>query len=244
MLKSEWGSFKIHPMAATAIMPALLFVPVIPTDVSPFVSNAAAQLTTVDISQAFPAQTADQATPLDAFMQIFNQRRRQREGIRRSGFCVLSPSVIETDIIWSDQPLFLWRGAANQITLAKFGSSEPFWSQAIEPQTQQVCYSGEALQPGEIYQWRLLGDSGTETSLIFQVMELAQRSQIEIQLQMMATQQPSSDVGLEAIALQQVQYFADQNLWSDALQLLYSINNPSPQTTAAIQQIEENLCGS
>jgi hypothetical protein len=242
MLKLGWVSFNLNPMAA-AIMPALWFVPISPIDTLPFYPGAkSAPATAVHISQASSSGQSNPVDPLDTFMQTFNQRRRQREGIRRSGFCVLSPSVIETDVIWSDQPLFVWRGSAKQITLAQLGSSEPLWSQSIKPQTQQVRYSGEALQPGEIYQWALLGDSGTETSLIFQVMDLTQRSQVETQLQTMVTQLSSSSVTAEAIALQQAQYFAEQNLWSDALQLLYLIDNPSPQTTDAIQQIEENLC--
>jgi hypothetical protein len=230
MPKPDWVLFGLNLMVTT-IVPTFLSFPV----------SAAA----VQVSQAPGSHSSHhQATSLETFLQTFSQRRRQREGIRRSGLCVLSPSVLETDVIWSDRPLFIWRGSAHQIILTQLGNSEKLWSQTVEPENQQVRYDGVALQPGEIYQWELLGEAGTQTSLIFQVMEEAQRSQVEAQLQTVAMPLKASGATEEAIAIQQAQYFADQNLWSDALQLLYSVNNPSPQIGQAIQQIEETLCGS
>lgn len=236
MDKPRWGSlnFSITVLA----IPAMLWFP-------PF-QRAGLSLHSapaVQLSQTVQPP-AEQLNPLESLMQAFNRRRAQREGIRRSGICVLSPSVIATDIIWSDRPLFIWQGVAKQIQLAPLGRSERLWEQPIEAQAKSVRYDGSALQPGEIYQWELWGESNTQTSLIFQVMEPNQRAQIAAQLQAIESQLTASGATPEAIALRQAQFFADQNLWSDALQLLYAIEPASPPVMEARQQIEASICGS
>jgi Domain of Unknown Function (DUF928) len=186
---------------------------------------------------------ASTATAVNEFIRTFNARRARTPGLSRSGgFCPISPGLVETDQIWSDRPLFLWRGTVAQIQLRKLGSPDVLWSQTLTPQSYSIAYSGAALQPGEIYQWELLGESNANAAFIFQVMEIDQRSPIAAQLQEIAAQMQASGATEEAIALQQAQYFADQNLWSDALQLLYSIKNPSPGVHQAMQDIENSLC--
>lgn len=238
MLDQKWISLNVC-MVGIAISSAALF-----SSRTSFASAAPSHLEmSIQVSQV-QGQEIGERSALEGLMQTFNQRRQQREGIRRSGLCVMSPSIVETDVIWSDRPLFLWQGAAEQITVNKLGSSEVLWNQPIDPQTRQVLYNGTALQPGEIYQWELTGASDIKTSLIFQVMETDKRNQIAAQLQAIEAQLKADGASQEIIELQQAQYFADQGLWSDALQQLYSIGNSSPDAVQAIQQIESSLCGS
>ena len=151
---------------------------------------------------------------------------------------------METDKIWSDRPLFIWQGNVKQIRLRQLGNREVLWSQIVNPDSHSIVYSGAALQPGQIYQWELVGQTNANTSSVFQVMVADQRVPIATQLQEIETRLQAEGQSREAIAIQQAQYFADQGLWSDALQLLYAIENPSPKTTQVIQQIESALCGS
>lgn len=182
-------------------------------------------------------------TAIDSFMQTFNRRRSRSPGLSRSGgFCPITPGLVGTDQIWSDRPLFLWQGAVEQIQLHKLGNPEAMWSQALEPERRSIVYNGDALQPGQIYQWDLLGQGNVNASFVFEVMAADQRAPIAAQLQNLETQLKASGAPPETITIQQAQYFAEQNLWSDALQLLYSIDRPSSETTKAIQQMEASLC--
>jgi Domain of Unknown Function (DUF928) len=190
------------------------------------------------------AGTSTATASIDSFMQTFIRRRSKTPGISRSGgICPISPGLVETDQVWSDRPLFIWQGAVAQIQLRQLGSREVLWSQAIDPQSRSVAYSGAALQPGQIYQWELVGEANANTSSVFQVMVADQRLPIATHLQELEARSQASSQSQEAIAIQQAQYFLDQNLWSDALQALYAIDRPSPKMAQSIQQIESMLCG-
>ncbi|NJR65655.1 MAG: CHASE2 domain-containing protein [Leptolyngbyaceae cyanobacterium CRU_2_3] len=181
-------------------------------------------------------------TDIDQFVQTF-ERRRRTPGLSRSiGFCPITPGLVETDQVWSDRPLFVWRGSVEQIRLRKLGSQEVLWSQTLDSQSRSIVYNGAALAPGQVYQWELLSQSRGNASFVFQVMEAERRTPIANQLQEIDTRLTARGSTREAIAIQKAQYFADQNLWSDALQWLYSIENPSASTSQAIQQIEAALC--
>ncbi|MBD3884704.1 DUF928 domain-containing protein [Phormidium tenue FACHB-886] len=182
-------------------------------------------------------------TAIDTFISTFNRRRTRSPGLSRSGgFCPISPGLVETDTIWSDRPLFIWQGAVEQIQLRVLGGQDILWRQTLNPQQHSVVYSGPALLPGQIYQWELLGQSNANVSFVFQVMELDQRVPIAAQIQEIEAEASADRASKEGIAMEQAQYFANQNLWSDALQVLYSIDPPSPKITQAIQQIEVSLC--
>ena len=88
-----------------------------------------------------------------------------------------------------------------------------------------------------------MGKANANASSVFQVVAVEQRQPIADQLQAIAAQSQASGQSQEAIAIQKAQYFADQNLWSDALQSLYAIDQPSPKMAQSIQQIESTLCG-
>ena len=192
-----------------------------------------------------PIAGASTATAsIDSFMQTFIRRRSKTPGISRSGgLCPIAPGLVETDQVWSDRPLFIWQGAVTQIQLRQLGSQVVLWSQAIDPQSHSVAYSGAALQPGQTYQWELVGQANANTSSVFEVVAADKRQPIAAQLQEIKTKLQASSQSQEAIAIQQAQYFADQNLWSDALQALYVIDHPSPKIIQSIQQIESKLCG-
>jgi hypothetical protein len=49
-------------------------------------------------------------------------------------------------------------------------------------------------------------------------------------------------IAVEEIALQRANYFAQRDLWSDALQEIYSVQNPSPTLTRNAQEILSYLC--
>lgn len=200
---------------------------------------------------AFPDLTSgDSASPytvgqrsiVDSMMNMFRGRQPRREGIRRSGeLCPMSPGLVGTDQVWNDQPLFMWQGTVNQIVLKDFESGEELWNQPVDSAAQQITYTGSALPPG-LYQWELSNAAGSSSSFIFEIIGGDQRQQIASSLQELESQ--ISNKTSEEKALATADYFMQQGLWSDAFQVLYSINNPSTEVKQAAQEIAAYVCPS
>lgn len=176
--------------------------------------------------------------------------RNKRPGGGRGEICEIAPvklvdpnSKEEGNIeIWSDRPLFLWgikKGTAKQIQLFRQGNEKPLWSRDIKAGETKVIYDGEALQPGQIYEWQLSAlvpflkkSSGVK----FQVMESQKRDRISKELT--ALEERLKGSSQETIAMEKADYFAQQGLWSDALRELYLVSAPSAELTGMIRQIE------
>lgn len=186
--------------------------------------------------------TVSQRSILDSMMSMFRGRQPRREGIRRSGeLCPISPGLVGTDQVWNDRPLFLWQGTVSQITLKDFESGEKLWEQPVGNTVQQIAYPGSALPPG-MYQWELLNGTGSSSSFIFEIVGGDQRQQIAASLQELESQ--ISNKTAEEKALATADYFTQQELWSDAFQVLYSISNPSMEVKQAVQEIAAYVCPS
>lgn len=162
----------------------------------------------------------------------------------RGAVCAISPGLLgTTDIIWSDRPLFLWQGAASQITLYTFDTQAEVWNAPLEPGTQAIAYAGEELlQLGQVYAWTLSDGAGTNVLYIFEVMGTAERSLIAAEVQALETQLKASNTSDETIAAERARYFAERDLWSDVLESLYQIETPSESVNQTIQEISDRVC--
>jgi hypothetical protein len=169
----------------------------------------------------------------------------------RGEICPISPFQ---PLLWNDRPLIAWRysppdGIAHtdlQVTLLNFNSRDSVLNQTVAPTDGRLAYTGESLQPGQLYSlgFQLLpsGSDANQVNVIFQVMSPEQRDQIAAQLQALENELTLSNASSEVISLRKAQYFMQQNLRSDALQVLYAIDNPSALVTQAIERIESSLC--
>jgi hypothetical protein len=175
---------------------------------------------------------------------------RPRRGGSRGDICMVSPDVSDEKnqprIIWSDKPLFLWRGNFKTVGLS---SSTDFvetsiFSHTIAPRQEFVSYIGKALQPGQTYYWWLSFDKSPNAFVSFKVMEPEQRQQIAKDLQKLEQEKQTRKVTAEGIALAKAKYFLKQQpqLWSDALQQAYSVRNPSPELSKLREDIVGELC--
>jgi hypothetical protein len=186
--------------------------------------------------------TVSQRSILDSMMSAFRGRQPRREGIRRSGeLCPMNPGLVGTDQVWNDHPLFLWQGTVNQVVLKDFESGEELWEQPVSSTTQQIAYSGPALTPG-MYQWELSNATGSSSSFIFEIIGGSQRQEITSHLQELESK--ISNKTAEEKALATADYFVQRDLWSDAFQVLYSIDNPSTEVKQAAQEITAYVCPS
>ncbi|MBX9254883.1 hypothetical protein H1Q63_13155 [Desmonostoc muscorum CCALA 125] len=151
--------------------------------------------------------------------------------------CMVSPDAPDQlRIVWSDRPLFIWKGQAQTIAVRSINSEQDLWNQPVT-ETQNITYAGEALQPGQTYKWVV----NSSKFVSFQIMETQQRDRITAELKTLENQLQAQGADIEAIALAKAKYFADSNLWSDALQQAYSVPLRSDELQKMIKNIDK-LC--
>lgn len=153
--------------------------------------------------------------------------------------CMVSPDAPnETRILWSDRPLFLWQGKVNEVAVRRQGSKVYLWRHSVSVGTESTTYTGKPLEPGKTYQWVVNGT----TFVSFRVMEAQQRKKIAEDLASLENQLQAQKTEAEGIALAKANYFAKAQLWSDVLQLAYSVPKPDANLVKIRQEIVVKLC--
>ncbi|MEL7035364.1 MAG: hypothetical protein AAFO04_07065 [Cyanobacteria bacterium J06592_8] len=162
-------------------------------------------------------------------------------GSRGGPFCALTPFDETTDVVvWSTRPTIIWQGGLARVELYPHNRDELLWSENLNPGEQQVQYTGEPLQPGQSYDimfYESVDDAFPFPSvqITFKVMAVEPRQQVTQELEELTTQLQSEGASEEIIALARFNYFAEKQLWSDALTEAFSVENPSPE----LQQLRE-----
>ena len=171
---------------------------------------------------------------------LLNRLKRQEQPLGSRGrICAIAPGLLgKTDTIWSDRPLFLWQGEADQIVLRQEDTNAEVWRQSVVPNTRQLAYSGDDLQPDQVYIWELVNASQLQRRYTFAVMPATERQQLWDQLQNLAAAEEAETMA----ALRRADYFGQQGLWSDALQTLYGIKNPPAEVAQSFEVISAFLC--
>ncbi|MBE9215549.1 hypothetical protein IQ247_23265 [Plectonema cf. radiosum LEGE 06105] len=204
---------------------------------------------------ATPSSQNSQIEQLAFRVSSIWQRRPRKRNISRSiGVCAIAPGLVDTYIVWSDRPLFLWHTQGKnqnvELTVRDYETQKVLWTQPVNTADQKVLYSGqEALKPGNRYQWQL---SGSSNWTAFEIMPANQRQQIQLDLQTLEQNLKANKTSTEEIALKKADYFLNYeikhqkedgifHLWSDALQALY-IENPSPSFIQKRQAYVAGFC--
>ena len=178
------------------------------------------------------------------------RRPRRRLGVRGS-ICAVSPGLLEPqNLIWSDRPLFLWQADMQYIQMQRLEvidmDGRIVWQKPLEASTQAVLYDGPNLQFGEFYTWQLTWrvDNREDTiDYTFQRMDAETHQHIATDLEALAQQSQQANTDAEAIAMRQASYFIDSELWSDAMQVLYTVESPSAVITQMLQDWTMSVCG-
>lgn len=204
---------------------------------------------TLDLSLAF-AQA--QATQLNWGKVVQGLLKRDKPPLGGRGeVCPISPFHQANQapvLIWSDRPLFIWQGGSRMIGVRLQGTKTVLWREQVggERSTlRQVQYSGPVLQPGKTYEWLFFfSQSSTQPNLFvpFQIMDATQQTTIKMHLAKLNIQPETQKINAEALALQRANYFAQRQLWSDVLQEVYSVRNPSKQLQQVARDIEAKVC--
>lgn len=162
--------------------------------------------------------------------------------------CMISPDKPETTrIVWSDRPTFLWEGKVKKIVVLNNSTGKKWTQPVTETQNISTYTADKPLQPGETYEWRVffedsLSKEELSSGVNFQVMEAQQRDRITADLQNLEKQLKAENKDTEAIALAKAKYFAENQLWSDVLQQVYSIQTTSTELDAFRKDIFHKLC--
>lgn len=218
-----------------------------------WISRAEFSLVQIKQTKPQPTQQKKKRSTWEAVLTLFKKRKEPNLGSR--GVCPVSPGLLEsTNIIWSDQPLFLWQGIDFPLEIRLYNSFDPkqeqsiLWRKVLTTASpvvtfQSTQYTGQTLEPGKIYDWEIFNQSNkSKLRRSFQVMGLEERIQIAEELKNLEDQLRTENATDEEIALERSHYFAQRNLWSDALQEMYSVQQPSQELMMKVQELLSYLC--
>lgn len=180
------------------------------------------------------------------------KKPENRRITRGNELCSISPGNLGKELMWSDRPLFIGRGETGKSTVNLYSSSANFnyeqdeqliWSQAIAANSVSIAYNGESLQPGFRYDWEFVTNGETHRST-FVMMTEQERQAIAQDLAAIENRSVAEGKSKEEIAIAKADYLVQKQLWSDVLQHLYSVENPSVDLVSKTKDIEKYLCES
>jgi hypothetical protein len=193
-----------------------------------------------------------QKSILESLLSLL-QRKPFLGGSRSGGsFCGITPAVLgESNAIWSDRPLFLWQGKVQKLELRPYSfdvaykNQSTLWS-AVSTD-QQASYPNEPLQAGQRYEWQVTYlstqmNGPVQWQRTFQVMDKPGRDQIEQDLIALDIPLKTQNATVEDTALARAHYFANRDLWSDAIQQVYSVGHPFSAGNEFLQAATNRAC--
>lgn len=188
---------------------------------------------------------------LEAILAIFKERQKQKLGSR--GVCLVSPGILEkeTNIIWHNQPLFVWQGNTSKVEIRLYTADnprKPIWRQQVtqnssELTLQQITYTGKPLELGKIYDWEIF-DANDKSQEIrsFQIMDIEQYNSVNEELKNLEKQLKQQQLTEAEITVEKANYFAERGLFSDAITELSSLDNLSLEIQEEIQTLLTDFC--
>jgi|GEM_PF-411544 len=190
-----------------------------------------------------PSRSGSSRATWERLQDIF--RRRRDRGGSRGEFCSISPEE-PSDKIWNTSPAFVWRGRVKRIELRHFSNNELIWSHEVtelENSQRSALYTGVPLQPGEEYSYGLEYETKDEGETItdsidpiyLKVMDAQERLSIETELT--ALESSTKTLSNEELALKRAIYFANKELWFDAVTEIFSVSHPSSMWTKEMEEL-------
>ncbi|MBO3458532.1 DUF928 domain-containing protein [Aetokthonos hydrillicola Thurmond2011] len=206
-------------------------------------------------------QRIAQTTWIGAISSFWQRNPHRRRLVSRTtGVCPISPGLIDTYLVWSEHPLFLWNSQGKtqiaKLIVREEATGKEVWTKNVKLEDQKAFYQGEkALELGKRYQWQLVGNDNLNVTLptTFQIMKPEDHKKIQTALDGLEQKLKVAKASPEEIALQKADFFANYNVsheteqgvfhpWSDALAVLYTVDKPSPDFLAKRQAKAESFC--
>jgi hypothetical protein len=205
-------------------------------------------------SQSAIAASSQSSAPLswnDISIKLFSLSNLQEQRYNKPGgktppkICLISPGRQEQ--IWHDRPLFIWQGTQPAIGVRQSDTGAILW-QRSSPATsplKRARYLGEELRSGRTYDWLFFAkeaDSAPQFWVKFQIMPPPASILISAELKTLERKLEAAEADAETIALHRANYFAQKNLWTDVLQEIYSVREPSAELQQLTQEILTRVC--
>lgn len=167
--------------------------------------------------------------------------------ISRGDFCLLAPARPgEETTIWHQKPVFIWQGTIGKLEVVDDITGERLWQYEPAPDETFVSYEGEQLKAGSTYVWKVYSDSTSETAITFPpftILPAINRLLIANGLSVARDRAIAADNPEEnPPELANANYFAFRDLPVDALQSLFTVENPSADLVEGRAEIVESMC--
>jgi len=191
---------------------------------------------------------------------------RQPAGSRDGVLCLITPGNADNHNakVWSAKPQFIWaekflepgiESSVDRVVVVSSERQTVVWSQRVTTELksapmaqspwrlEQVAYDGDALQPGHTYEWFLLNQRNYPLeSGSFQVVPATEQQTIATELTTLTQTLKADGATAEDTAAEKAFYFAKQDLWSDTLQMAFTVENPSPLLVEFQHQLPDQIC--
>jgi Domain of Unknown Function (DUF928) len=174
---------------------------------------------------------------------LFRRDPQKRPRVVRglSEACFVSPGQVGSVMMWHRRPVFIWEGGGDTIVLKNTTKlTETLWTAPIAAGITNLAYPADRPElVAGVYTWQII-DEKTKKPALLQFGILADEKWQAITKELTAIEQTMKGQSPEDIAAAKAELFAEKKYWSDALQVLYEVENPSTafieQRRSAIQQ--------
>ena len=189
--------------------------------------------------------TRDQGSVVNGILSALRARfeRRERPLGSRSWLCPYSPGLLgDTDMIWSNRPVFLWQASASNLVLYDYDSGELLWETDLDEGQSAITYDSslQTLQPGLVYHWQLTQEDRATFQGTFEIMAGQQRADLEADLAQLDASLGDANASERAAA--RANFFGDRGLWSDSLQELHAVRGLDVEVDSFAMQLASYVC--
>lgn len=146
-----------------------------------------------------------------------------RGGTRSDDLCPIVLSQNKTTLIFNKNPLFIWEGEAQRITVIGENEDTEPWPKNVSIEETRIPYNGETLEPGKIYHVVFYNGDYDSDPYPFVLVDGDRRKKIESELQVLEREIESLSV--EDAAMRLANFFLKRGLFLDALEAVYSLED-------------------
>jgi hypothetical protein len=147
--------------------------------------------------------------------------------------------------LWNRQPMLIWQGDAQEIKVSQVVNDK-----ALEKPiaTLDLSRDSKRIQPtimfkaGQVYEWVAIPKRTKASGIRFQMVDESTAAAIEQDLAKLNQSLKAKRLDPSQLAIERARFFADRDLWLDAMQELYSVANPSEDIQTTIVGFEKEIC--
>lgn len=165
--------------------------------------------------------------------------------ISRGDLCLLTPARPgEETVVWHQNPVFVWQtetGAVARMEVVDSVTNAVIWEYEPFPEQMSVTYTGETLQAGRSYFWRVYENNNLTAPTVFPPFTIMSAVHRQLIANGIAVAESKVEGEVQS-AIARTEYLALRGLPGDALQSLFLIESIDETLVAARQETVDRLC--